>query len=136
MADHGVDALLHEAMVGASGGFDPEMMQKALRDMQAALVRQMEFMKKAKYKRRKVEARCPACQTRAKFTLPQADPESVGKASTAMAKAMDTVVRMGEFLSGRPDSRPGDVGRDWLRGLTDEQLRTVQGWIEANGSRG
>jgi hypothetical protein len=34
-----------------------------------------------------------------------------------------------EFASGRPDSR-ADAGTDWLRGLTDEQLRTVSGWIE------
>jgi hypothetical protein len=29
-----------------------------------------------------------------------------------------------EFASGRPDSR-ADAGTDWLRGLTDEQFRTV-----------
>jgi hypothetical protein len=37
--------------------------------------------------------------------------------------------RLMEFASGRPDSR-ADAGTDWLRGLTDEQLRTVSGWIE------
>jgi hypothetical protein len=39
--------------------------------------------------------------------------------------------RLMEFASGRPDSR-ADAGTDWLRGLTDEQLRTVSGWIVRN----
>jgi hypothetical protein len=40
-----------------------------------------------------------------------------------------------EFATGRPDSRP-DMGSDWLRGLTNEQLAIVQGWVEANGGSG
>jgi len=44
-------------------------------------------------------------------------------------KSADGLYRLVEFASGRPDSRP-DVGTDWLRGLTDEQLRTVQRWVE------
>jgi hypothetical protein len=40
-----------------------------------------------------------------------------------------------EFASGRPDSR-ADVGTDWVRALTDEQLRTVSGWIEASAKGG
>jgi len=130
-----VDLFLHEAMVGASGGLDPDKTRQALEDMQEALVRQMAFMKGAKYKRRKVEARCPACKVRSTFTMPQADPEAVARASAGMLKAGDTLARLSEFLAGKPDSRPADVGRDWLRGLTDEQVRVVQGWVEANGAR-
>ena len=130
-----IDRFLHETLVAAHGGLDPDLMQKSLRDFQEALVRQMAHMKKAKYKRRKVESRCPSCKVYSKFTLPQADPESVGRAMVAMTKAIDTASRLSEFLAGKPDSRPAAVGTDWLRGLTDEQLRIVQGWVEANGNR-
>jgi hypothetical protein len=41
------------------------------------------------------------------------------------------LVRLMEFASGRPDSR-ADVGTDWLRALTNEQLAIVSGWVEAN----
>ena len=46
-------------------------------------------------------------------------------------KSADGLYRLVEFASGRPDSRP-DKGMNWLRELTDEQLQTVQGWIDAN----
>jgi hypothetical protein len=41
-------------------------------------------------------------------------------------KSADGLYRLVEFAAGRPDSRP-DKATDWLRGLTDEQLRIVQG---------
>jgi hypothetical protein len=47
-------------------------------------------------------------------------------------KSADGLYRLVEFAAGRPDSRP-DKATDWLRGLTDEQLRIVQGWVEASG---
>jgi len=36
-----------------------------------------------------------------------------------------------EFAKGQPDSRP-DLGTDWLRALTDEQLKTVARWVDEN----
>jgi len=130
-----IDAFLHETLVAAHGGLDPDKTAEALKDMQVAVVRQMRHMSRAKYKRRVVEARCRACGEKNKFTLPQADPESVGRAAVAMVKAGDTLARLAEFLAGKPDSRPAAVGTDWLRGLTNEQLQTVQGWVEANSNR-
>ena len=63
------------------------------------------------------------------------DPDRVAQAVTdiveAIAKQADGVFRLVEFASGRPDNRP-DKATDWLRGLTDEQLRIVQGWVEAS----
>ena len=44
-------------------------------------------------------------------------------------KSADGLSRL--VAAGRPDSRP-DKATDWLRGLTNEQPRTVQGWVEAN----
>lgn len=134
-----VDRFLHEAMVGASGGLDPEVTERALGDMQRAVAAQFHALARSKYRRRKAEvlATCPKCQVRSrvKVTLPAADPEQVARAAVATAKAGDTLARLGEFLAGRPDARTEDVGRDWLRGLTDEQLRVVQGWVEANANR-
>ena len=130
-----VDQFLHEAMVGVSGGLDPELTARALTEFQRAIVRQATALSSVKYKRRRVEAKCPGCQTRQKFTMPCVDPDTLARATVATAKAADTFARLQEFMAGKPDSRPADVGRDWLRGLTDEQVRVVQGWVEANGAR-
>ena len=127
-----LDPVLREAMARKNGGLDPELTEEALGAMQRAVARQMEALAASKYRRRKVEARCPVCRARATFTLPAADPEVLARAAAATAKAADTVARLSEFLAGKPDSRP-DVAGAWLRALTDEQLRVVQGWIEANG---
>ena len=47
-------------------------------------------------------------------------------------KSADGLYRLVEFAAGRPDSRP-DKATDWLRALTNEQLRIVQNWVEENG---
>ena len=140
MAEHTtVDRLLHDVMVDASGGLDPELTRQALRDMQEALTRQFAALKKTKYKRHRknVKVSCPKCDTVSlvKVTLPGSDADQVARAAVATAKAGDTLARLGEFLSGKPDSRPEAMGTDWLRGLTDEQVRVVAGWVEANGAR-
>jgi hypothetical protein len=46
----------------------------------------------------------------------------------------DTVERLVEFASGRPDSR-ADAGIDWPRGLAEEELAIVHGWVEVNAAR-
>ena len=47
-----------------------------------------------------------------------------------LQKAIDGLVRLAEFATGKPDSRP-DTGSAWLRALTNEQLAIVSSWIEA-----
>ena len=54
------------------------------------------------------------------------------RTTTATAYADRVLHEVQEFASGRPDSR-ADVGTDWLRALTTEQLTIVSGWIEAAG---
>jgi hypothetical protein len=130
-----VDRFLHDVYLDASGGLDPEVTRRALRDFQEAIAKQAAELKGAKYKRRTVQAKCLGCRTVQKFVLAAADPDVLARASTATAKAADTFARLGEFLSGRADSRP-DGGGDWLRMLSDEQIRQVQGWVEANGKGG
>jgi hypothetical protein len=80
------------------------------------------------------EVTCPACKAKHVVRVPQ-PPSEVARAMAHAAKAGDTVVRLLEFASGRPDSR-ADVGTDWLRGLTNEQLAIVSGWIEASATAG
>lgn len=66
------------------------------------------------------------------------DPKKPTEAARAMAhaaKAIDELFRLIQFAQGQPDSRP-DLGQDWLRGLTDEQLRVVRGWVDGNAERG
>lgn len=49
----------------------------------------------------------------------------------ALVKAQDENTRLLQLLDGRADSRPDGVGAGIpLKGLTDEQLRTVLGWTE------
>ena len=56
-------------------------------------------------------------------------PDQVARAVAHTTKAADVLFRLVEFARGKPDRRL-DLGTDWLRGLSDEQLRTVQRWIE------
>jgi hypothetical protein len=106
------DRVVHEAMIAATGGLDADRVAEVVTKVIEAIDKQSEALKNATYK-----------------------PEDYERIARAMAHAMksaDGLYRLVEFASGRPDSRP-DKGMDWLRGLTDEQLRIVQGWIEANG---
>jgi hypothetical protein len=78
------------------------------------------------------EVTCPSCKAKHVVRVPQA-PSEVARTMAHAGKAADVVVRLMVRDRG-PDSRP-DRGSDWLRGLTDEQVRVIQGWVEANGAR-
>jgi hypothetical protein len=106
------DRVVKAAMVAATGGLDADRVAEVVTKVVEAIDKQAAALKNATYK-----------------------PEDYERIARAMAHAMksaDGLFRLVEFASGRPDSRP-DKGMDWLRGLTDEQLRIVQGWIEASG---
>jgi hypothetical protein len=62
------------------------------------------------------------------------DYERIARSMAHAMKSADGLVRLLEFASGRPDSRP-DMGADWLRGLTNEQLAIVSSWVDANARR-
>jgi hypothetical protein len=105
------DRVVHEALLAATGGLDADRVAEAVTKVVEAIDKQAAALKAATYR-----------------------PEDYERIARAMAHAMksaDGLYRLVEFAAGRPDSRP-DKASDWLRGLTDEQLRTVQGWIEAN----
>jgi hypothetical protein len=109
------DRVVKAAMVAATGGLDPDRVAQVVSNVVEAIDKQAAALKNATYQ-----------------------PEDYERIARAMAHAMksaDGLYRLVEFASGRPDSRP-DKGMDWLRGLTDEQLRIVQGWVDANGHAG
>jgi hypothetical protein len=104
------DRVVHEALLAATGGLDADRVAEVVAKVVEAIDKQAAALKQATYK-----------------------PEDYERIARAMAHAMksaDGLYRLVEFAAGRPDSRP-DKATDWLRGLTDEQLRTVQGWVEA-----
>jgi hypothetical protein len=106
------DRVVREAMLAATGGLDADRVAEVVTKVVEAIDKQAAALKAATYK-----------------------PEDYERIARSMAHAMksaDGLYRLVEFAAGRPDSRP-DKGMDWLRGLTDEQLRIVQGWIEASG---
>src|SRR6266508_3352736 len=105
------DQVVRAAMQAATGGLDADRVAEVVANTLEAINKQAEALKAATYR-----------------------PEDYERIARAMAHAMksaDGLYRLVEFASDRPDSRP-DVGTDWLRGLTDEQLRTVQRWVEEN----
>ena len=109
------DRVVREAMLAASGGLDADKVAEVVAKVVEALDKQAAALKEATYR-----------------------PEDYERIARSMAHAMksaDGLYRLVEFAAGRPDSRP-DRATDWLRGLTDSQLRVVESWIEANGHAG
>jgi hypothetical protein len=107
------DRVVREALLAATGGLDADRVAEVVTKVVEAIDKQAAALKAATYR-----------------------PEDYERIARAMAHAMksaDGLYRLVEFAAGRPDSRP-DKATDWLRGLTDEQLRTVQGWVEANAT--
>lgn len=107
------DRVLREAQAAATGGLDPEQAQRVAANILEGLEKQSEALKRADY--------APG------------DYERIARAIAHAMKSADGLVRLMEYASGRSDSR-ADVGTDWLRGLTNEQLAIVSSWIEANGA--
>ena len=135
-ADTGyADRVLHEVQVGATRGVDLDKAAGVSEDLMAGLSAMAAALKGVDYAAdRDRTVACPSCKAKHVVRVPM-DPDVVARSLAHAQKAMDGLVRLTEFVSGRPDSRP-DAATDWLRALTDEQLRTVQGWIEAAATVG
>ena len=103
--------VVHEAMVAATGGLDADRVAAAVADIVEAVGRMGAVLKDAPFK--------------------PVDYEKIARSMAHAMKTADGIYRLVEFAAGRPDSRP-DKATDWLRALTNEQLRIVEGWIEAN----
>jgi hypothetical protein len=127
------DRVLQEAMLGGTCGLDPDRVATGVADTVEAFAKQAAALRAMEYVADR-EVTCPHCDRRHVVTLPM-PPDVVARTQAHGVKAADTVVRLVEFASGRPDSRADKV-TDWLRGLTDEQVRIVQGRVEANAAKG
>src|SRR5262249_19091279 len=109
------DRVLREAMAAATGGLDPAAAGDALTNAIKAIAKQMAVLEQRDY------ADMSAAE--------------VARAVAHTTKAGGVLSRLREFARGKPDRRP-DVGTDWLRALSDEQLRAVQRWIEESERKG
>jgi len=58
-------------------------------------------------------------------------PEQLAKTVSYMGKFLDEIHRLSEFARGHADSRP-EIAGDWMRGLTETQLRQVLAWTKEN----
>ena len=58
-------------------------------------------------------------------------PEQLAKTVSYMGKFLDEIHRLSEFARGHADSRP-EIAGDWMRGLTEGQLRQVLAWTKEN----
>jgi hypothetical protein len=105
------DRVLHEVQIATTCGLDPDQGRKVAGSLLAGLAKMAKALEDATY--------APG------------EYEKIARSAAHAQKAADGLVRLMEFAAGRPDSRT-DRGNEWLRALTDEQLQTVMGWIEAS----
>lgn len=131
------DRVLRDAMVSVSGGFDAEVVSAGIADMVQAFRKVAAELSARPFESGTGRGRC-GCGAWVTVEVP-ITPEGLARAAAHIAKATDEMSRLGKFLAGQPDSRPGDArgaGRDVLRLLTDEQLGVVQGWLAEAERRG
>jgi hypothetical protein len=107
------DCVVRAAMQAATGGLDPDRVAEVVAKVVEAIDKQAAALKAATYRLEEYER--------------------IARAMAHAMKSADGLYRLVEFASGRPDSRP-DKASDWLRGLTNEQLRQVERWIEENAA--
>jgi len=109
---HGyADDVIRSALAASSGGLNLDAAHCAIQDALEAMQKQASALKEASYDGR--------------------SPEIIARAFNHTGKTADELFRLLEFAKGQPDSRP-DLGTDWLRALTDEQLKTVARWVDEN----
>ena len=111
MSEDYVDQVFREVQRATTAGLDLDTTGKAKQAAVEALLKQAEALRDAEYP-------------------PKKFPE-ISRALAHTTKMIDELTRLEEFAKGQPDSRP-DMGTDWLRALTDEQLAQVARWMDEN----
>lgn len=127
-----VDRMIDTVLRTSSAGVDLDTAALAIQAALEALTKQAQALSRAKYGSHHVTAACLACGTKTRHKVYAPAPDVVARAAAHTVKVVDETVRLVQFAKGQPDSRP-DLGNDWLRALSDEQVRTVQGWIATAG---
>ena len=127
------DKLLGDALRLVTAGVDPELGSETVADALAALAKQAKALRAVEYASTKTKRVKCACGEIVEVELP--NHESLAKTMSQTAKMIDETARLVQFCSGKSDSRPDLSGLpiDVLKALTDDQVRTLIGWVEANG---
>ncbi len=117
------ERLMETALQSLSAGVDVEKASGTVSDCLEALGAQAKALKAAAYSANK-RVKCPECSHR--FEVQGLGAPELAKAMAHTAKVVDETARLVQFTSGRPDSRPGMVGADWITLLTNEELAMLQ----------
>lgn len=106
-----------------------------IRDAIQAISKQAAALKVATFKKKLVEITCPECGHEFKTSI-GLDADALAKTMAYTTKATDELTRLLSFCSGGPDSRPEITGAlGVFQMLTDEQIATVESWIEEGKKR-
>ena len=135
------DRVIQEVMRASSAGVDLDLGGSAVQHALEALAEQAKALKAARYDAHQVSAKvrmtCKACGKPSKrkisVLIEECNPAMTARAMAHTAKVVDELARLLAFAKGLPDSRP-DLGTDWLKVLTPDQLRQVEEWVRLAGT--
>jgi hypothetical protein len=121
------------AIRNLAGGVDVEMAQDAVADTLMGLREAAKAFRATNFSEEPFHVTCPNPECKKKFDiLIPMRAETLAKAMSHAAKVIDETARLTQFVEGKADSRPDLSVVSNLSGLTDEQLRTVMGWVAEN----
>lgn len=123
------------AIAVANGGINLDTASETVQETLEALRKQAKALNASEYAGEKdKQVRCPECQC--SFAVKVSSAADLSKTMANTAKVIDETARLIQYTNGKPDSRPEVQGMDWLKGLTNEQLAIVQGWMAGGEDRG
>lgn len=116
------------AIAVANGGINLDVASETVQDTLLALSKQAKALAASEYVGEKDKTvSCPECKC--SFSVKVSAVIDLSKTMANTAKVIDETARLIQYTNGKPDSRPEHQGLDWLKGLTNEQLAIVQGWM-------
>lgn len=123
------DKVLEDAQRGLASGVDLDNLSDANLHLTVAILKQAKALSEADFQKNKV-VECPECQK--SFKVEVLNVEGLAKSLNHACKSLDGNARLGQFLTGKSDSRPDLGGALSLAGLKAEQLDQVMTWLEEN----
>jgi hypothetical protein len=132
--DYDPDDILNRAIRNLAGGVDIETAHDAVADTLLGLREAAKAFKDMNFREEPFHVKCGQCKAQFDILIPMRA-ETLAKAMSHAAKVIDETARLTQFVEGKADSRPDLLAVTGLSGLTDEQLRTVMGWLAENEQR-
>lgn len=129
------DRDIQAALINSAGGLDLDTMSRAIAAGAQALHRQLDTLRKVRYRTRIVKAKCRGCNAVTEMVVRRPDPAELSRAAAHVGKTLDSMTRLVAFAKGQPDSRSETV-HSFMRQFTDEQLTVLQGFVEENRRAG